>query len=119
MESIDEQGDAKRALAGAAHRYGIEVGTSVANRCPGRAASERRRCLRDALEARGYEPYDEGNQLRLHNCPFDALASEHRNLVCGMNLELLQGVVDALGGTKLSARLDPRDGNCCVAFDRS
>lgn len=118
VEEAGDHGDVRRALAGTAQRCGVEIGTSVADQCPGRARTERVRCLRRALEVRGYEPYDDGDQLRLRNCPFDSLSAEHRDLVCGMNLALLQGVVDALGGTRLSAALDPRDGECCVAFDK-
>jgi predicted ArsR family transcriptional regulator len=118
VQEAATHGDTARALAEVAHRYGVEVGTGVADRCPGRARSERARCLRGALEARGYKPYEDGPQLRLHNCPFDALAADHRTLVCGMNLELLRGLLEALGSTGLAPALDPREGDCCVAFNR-
>ncbi|GAA4633677.1 helix-turn-helix domain-containing protein [Actinoallomurus vinaceus] len=70
-----------------------------------------------ALAARGYEPYREGGRLRLRNCPFHALAAEFPPLVCGMNLALLEGLVEGLGATGVVARMDPRPGECCVVLD--
>ncbi|MEV0399515.1 transcriptional regulator [Actinoallomurus sp. NPDC050550] len=67
-----------------------------------------------ALAARGYEPYREGEQVRLRNCPFHALAVEFPPLVCGMNLALLEGLLEGLGPTGMVARMDPRPGECCV-----
>jgi predicted ArsR family transcriptional regulator len=76
--------------------------------------------VRALLEERGYEPYDdpEGG-LRLRNCPFESLAATHRELVCGMNLVLLQALAEAAGGVgDLSVVLEPQPGECCVAFRR-
>jgi predicted ArsR family transcriptional regulator len=67
------------------------------------------------LHERGYEPFDDEGTVRLRNCPFHALANEHRELVCGMNLEMLGGIVSELGDD-LSARLDPQPAQCCVAI---
>ena len=70
-----------------------------------------------ALRDRGYEPFaDDDGDIRLRNCPYDALVDEHRPLVCGMNLALVEGVVDGAGATGLAARLDTRPGLCCVAI---
>jgi predicted ArsR family transcriptional regulator len=46
----------------------------------------------------------------LLNCPFHALAQDYRDLVCGMNLALLTGVIEELDGAGLEARLDPHPG---------
>jgi predicted ArsR family transcriptional regulator len=70
-----------------------------------------------ALAARGYEPYREGTGLRLRNCPFHALAVEFPPLVCGMNLALLEGLLEGLEPTGMTARMDPRPGECCVVLD--
>jgi predicted ArsR family transcriptional regulator len=68
----------------------------------------------DVLAGVGYEPRVEGGEIVLANCPFSALAAEHAELVCGMNLALLDGFTRALPGMGLRARLDPSDGRCCV-----
>ena len=39
-----------------------------------------------ALTTHGYEPRIKDAAILLANCPFDALAREHTELVCGMNL---------------------------------
>jgi predicted ArsR family transcriptional regulator len=71
----------------------------------------------EALRQRGYEPYDAGNgELRLRNCPFHELSRDYRQLVCGTNLCLLQGVAAGLGLKDVDVALDPRPGECCVVF---
>jgi len=80
-----------------------------------------RRARREAalavLAACGYEPFTDGPRVvRMGNCPFHALAAEHRALVCGMNLSLMRGLLAALPATGLRAVLDPGPGRCCVAF---
>ena len=62
----------------------------------------------------GFEPRVEQDVIRLGNCPFHALAAQHTELVCGMNLELLGGVVDGVGAAGYRADLDPEEGYCCV-----
>lgn len=64
----------------------------------------------------GYEPRLEEGIVRLCNCPFHSLALDHRDLVCGMNKELLAGFVRAAGLPRRSVRLDPAPGRCCVAI---
>jgi len=66
------------------------------------------------LEAQGYEPRIEGGAVTLVNCPFHRLARDHTELVCGMNLRLVEGVLDGLGSTGLTARLHPDPARCCV-----
>ena len=53
-------------------------------------------------------------ELCLANCPFDRLAAEHTELVCGMNRELVEGVLEGTGAPGLRARLAPHVGLCCV-----
>jgi predicted ArsR family transcriptional regulator len=55
----------------------------------------------------------------LRNCPFDALVSDHRDVVCGMNLSLMDGVVAGLRLRGVEAVLDPRPGMCCVVWRRT
>ena len=70
------------------------------------------------LEDHGYEPHVISGDITLYNCPFHAIAQEHPELVCGMNLHLLEGVLDGLGATGLSACLDPGPSRCCVRLAR-
>ncbi len=69
----------------------------------------------EALERSGYEPDVSEDEIELLNCPFHRLAEEHRTLVCGMNLDLLSGLIDGLvPSPALEAHLDPQPGYCCV-----
>jgi predicted ArsR family transcriptional regulator len=65
----------------------------------------------------GYEPYlASDGSVRMRNCPFHALASGHRQLVCQMNHELVGGIMEGLRLDDLDAALDPKPGECCVAI---
>ena len=103
------------ALREVATSRGRKVG-GLARRAAG--AQPSRRALLDAalgaLEDNGYEPRSHDGEVVLANCPFHALVEEQRELVCGMNLDLLSGMTDALGDDVLTARLEPSDDTCCV-----
>ena len=70
--------------------------------------------LPDVLAHQGYEPRTEDDVVVLANCPFDSLAQEHTDLVCGLNRTFVQGVVDGLGRDDVEACLEPEPGQCCV-----
>ena len=108
------------ALAGL-RRAARELGTSLAR--PGPAGTAGRSALQtmaDALAAHGFEPAaDPDGSLRLRNCPFRQLAAEHPDVVCTMNLALLEGVAAGIGAADISAGgldpvLEPEPGRCCV-----
>ncbi len=111
-----EARSAQAELGEVAHRFGATVGAEAyrgANSVPG----NRQEAIMTALRAYGYEPYqDTAGDVRLHNCPFHLLARDHRGLVCGMNLQLMTGVVEGLGLQDVTAVLEPRPHECCVAF---
>ncbi len=71
------------------------------------------RGLDQALIESGYEPALEGEEIRFRNCPFHALADRDRRVTCGMNLALVQGMVEA-SGSDLEPVLAPEEGYCCV-----
>jgi predicted ArsR family transcriptional regulator len=115
----DPTGVAQGALHQAARALGTKLGANVAGRTgPEAERQEVLTAARRVLADRGYEPYDDPDGvIRLRNCPFDRLAAEHRELVCGANLAMLAGLTDRLGGVELvQAKLDPQPGQCCVAL---
>ena len=67
----------------------------------------------EVLESFGFEPRVDGDLL-LKNCPFDRLATDHTDLVCGMNLAFVDAVADGLGCTGVRPELDPDPQRCCV-----
>ena len=77
-------------------------------------SGESTRRAEHVLRANGYEPDTGDSGIRLLNCPFDALAREHTDLVCGMNVALVTGVLDGVGCDSLEAVLAPEPGLCCV-----
>lgn len=108
-EGVDIQ-DAVRAAAAAEGRRIAEASSGAEE---GGAARELERTAH-VLAGEGYEPRIDDDEMTLSNCPFDSLAREHTELVCGLNLALVDGVVDGLGCTGLESSLDPRQGQCCV-----
>jgi predicted ArsR family transcriptional regulator len=108
-------------LSAIAHRFGETVGAQRTAPTGTNAESEDSLdSIMPALGALGYEPYRDGRgDVRMRNCPFHTLATEHRELVCGMNLQLMGGVVAGLGVRGVRAALEPRLGECCVAIRRN
>lgn len=100
-----ERAGADRELHATARRVGQRIGEA-----------SRGKSLRHVLRQQGYEPHQEGGATRLRNCPFHRVAAGYPLAVCGMNLALCEGLVDGLGIDDREARLDPRPGECCVAF---
>jgi len=91
---------------------------AAAGRAVRRQASEvpEAELVTGALSAQGYQPYRDGADIRLRNCPFHVLASRHPPLICGMNLALVEGLLAGASVTALAAVLDPRPLDCCVVL---
>lgn len=126
----DPSGRSRTALREAAHRLGTELGSRFRPDAadPGSARRElsdqdaarqnaARRDVESVLVQQGYEPSrgDDG-VIRLRNCPFHRLAERHRDVVCGMNLALVEGLVAGLEANGWHPALDPWPGHCCVAI---
>ncbi len=78
--------------------------------------------IAEALAGQGYEPVVDPpvdpDTVLLANCPFDALAHAHTELVCGLNRSFVQGVADGVGCAGVTAHLEPEPGQCCVKVRR-
>jgi predicted ArsR family transcriptional regulator len=116
----DPSARSRAVLAEAARRLGAELGSAFERDAAGRDTGRRDAAGRDVkgvLSQQGYEPCDGADGvIRLRNCPFHQLAEQHREVVCGMNLALVEGLVDGLGADGLRPVLDPQPGHCCVAI---
>jgi predicted ArsR family transcriptional regulator len=83
----------------------------------GPGAADAAAALESVLRDHGFEPWrDEAGTVRLRNCPFHSLAALHPEMVCGMNLAMIQGLVEGLEATGLSPELNPPRGQCCVVI---
>ncbi len=107
----DTVGRSRTALHDAARQHGASLATKI------RPAASPGAALQLALAGHGFEPWrEEDGTIRLRNCPFHQLAALHPDLVCGMNLALIGGLIDGLGSPAMHAELDPGPGRCCVAI---
>lgn len=85
-------------LADVARRAGRQIGAAGLN---------------EGLLGTGYEPALENGETRFRNCPFHALRDQDRETICGMNLALVEGMIES-SGADVAAVLAPEDGYCCV-----
>lgn len=106
--------DPTEAARVSAHEHGRIIGREVGASSPEGKGSGLDR-VADALRAQGYEPRVDDNCVTLENCPFHAVAEEQRDLVCGMNLELVEGMIEGMELPRVEARLEPAPGRCCVS----
>jgi predicted ArsR family transcriptional regulator len=106
----DPSDRSRAVLAEAARRLGTELGSAF-------RPSPADRDVKGVLTQQGYEPCGGADGvIRLRNCPFHQLTEQHREVVCGMNLALVEGLVEGLGAGGLRPVLDPQPGHCCVAI---
>ena len=113
LDEADRSGERPRAaLKRRAREKGRKLGEAARS-----AGSDGRDAVLRALEEHGFEPRVDGRDVVLANCPFHALAREHTELVCGMNLQLLDGVLEGVPASGLTARLRPAPGSCCVRLE--
>lgn len=109
----EESGEPPRvALERRARARGRELGGAAAD--DGAPAAD---AVLRVLEEHGFEPRAEDGVVTLGNCPFHTLAREHTELVCGMNLSLLDGVLEGVASSGWVARLHPTPGRCCVRME--
>jgi predicted ArsR family transcriptional regulator len=110
IHEADEGTPIRSAVARAATEAGRAAGARVVatTAAPVDAAA--------VLTAYGYQPRTLGNEMVLVNCPFHALAVEHTELICGMNLEFVRAMTQELGFSDLDVHLAPAPGRCCVAL---
>jgi predicted ArsR family transcriptional regulator len=116
--SVHEQTSER--LAAAAEQFGARLGDQAASSVRGKA--DQGQALVEGLRLLaefGFEPIHEGDWITLRNCPFDALVQEHRDLVCGVNLSIMNAFLKGLGSSGLEARLEPAEGRCCVRLHRA
>lgn len=90
-------------LADAARRTGRVIGAEGLDR---------------ALVDTGYEPAVVDGETRFRNCPFHVLKEQDRQTTCGLNLALVEGMVEG-SGSGMAAVLAPEEGYCCVRLHGS
>ena len=101
-----------------AREHGLEIGSEARRRAGARPKKAALMGIAlTVLSEYGFEPFlgTQGDIL-LRNCPFDAAVEVSKEIVCGMNLRLMEGLVAGLRLAGVSARLDPKPGYCCVAI---
>lgn len=98
LEAVGASEVGMAAIEGVARRTGRELGEQG---------------LQEALTATGYEPATERDETRFRNCPFHRLRDQDRATTCGLNLALVEGIIEG-SGSEATAVLAPEGGYCCV-----
>jgi predicted ArsR family transcriptional regulator len=110
----DPSGQSSAALHDAARQYGASLASRGQAEATAGAASQG---VQTALRQHGFEPWrDADGSVQLRNCPFHQLVAQHPDMVCGMNLALIDGLIEGFGASGLHPELDPRPGRCCVVI---
>lgn len=118
-----ESTGADAALFQAARERGRQVGLAACGALAEREG-EKQDLVADPIEVlgkvlaeAGYEPRVTDGAIELVNCPFHALAQDFAPLACGMNLALMEGLVETAGLLGYTARTAPDADKCCVVID--
>jgi predicted ArsR family transcriptional regulator len=109
--------DVGRRLADAARQSGADM-AAEARRLAGRRPS-RRRLLEVGLEVlrrQGFDPQGCCGVVTLRNCPFRAVASAHRDVVCPMNRALMEGFAHGLNVKGVTVACESGRDGCCVTL---
>jgi predicted ArsR family transcriptional regulator len=70
-----------------------------------------------ALRSCGYLPHiEDDDRVSLRNCPFHMVARDHRDVVCGLNLRLVEGIIAGCDHSQAHAELSPHPDRCCVVL---
>ena len=116
--AADESQNARAALDRSAHQLGADLG--MCSRAAGTEVDDQVQRVQAALAQHGFEPWqDQNGTVNLGSCPFHQLAAQYPEIVCGMNLALIDGLIDGLGAAGLHPALDPQPGRCCVVVRKS
>src|SRR5262245_24736928 len=112
----EQSGSALAGLRRAAREHGAQIGRAARGGRPAQGGQHPspREIMQATLTGHGFEPVTGAASISLRNCPFHPLAARHRDVVCAMNLALLEGVATGIGGRDLHPVLDPAPGRCCV-----
>jgi predicted ArsR family transcriptional regulator len=104
------------ALRAAARDAGTRLGSDARQALGSRRVTRRTAtaAVTKALADNGFEPRTDGTHITLANCPFHSLAAEYTALVCGINRDLIDGLVAAIPESGLDATLRPMPNQCCV-----
>ena len=118
-EAVERAG-ADEHLFAAARRRGRAMGSEVAA-TPGATAGAATAAagLVEVLAGQGYEPAPGDGRIVLGNCPFHAVARDYPPLVCGMNLALIEGLVEEFPSSGAIPVMEPGAGRCCVVIELS
>lgn len=93
-----------------------EVATASAG--PARGDEDALERVAGVLAPLGYEPRVAEPDLVLVNCPYDRLAADHREVVCGMNRTFVGAVVDRLDCRGVGTGPSRSAEHCCVLVSR-
>ena len=110
----DSSGQSRAALRAAARQHGLNLAAQARETATAGTASQD---VHTALCRHGFAPWRGADgAVELRNCPFHQLAALHRDIVCGMNLALIGGLIEGFGASQLRPELDPQPDRCCVVI---
>jgi predicted ArsR family transcriptional regulator len=115
-DAIVESARTHTAILAAVDDTAVVYGSAIAAtaRDHGTSADAALEIVVRVLTEHAYEPRRTDSTVILVNCPFQALAADHTDLICRLNHSLLAGFADSLAPDLLEARLERGENRCCV-----
>jgi predicted ArsR family transcriptional regulator len=119
LDALTEAGNGEPppvAVGRAARERGRQLGAGLrAERRLGRLGPERGLgVVTEVLAELGFEPAPTDVGLSQRNCPFHGLAQRSPEVVCAINRDFVEGLLEGLETSRLRAELAPAEGRCCV-----
>ena len=104
-EELARRPDSGDAARNAGERWGHQLASELTS-----AGDDPVGRLADILDDAGFSPElprHPGEAIRLHSCPFGAIARQRGDIVCGVHLGLMRGALQELGAPFDAVRLEP------------
>ncbi|MFV0252551.1 MAG: helix-turn-helix transcriptional regulator [Beutenbergiaceae bacterium] len=109
LASISPDPSATARAAG--NRWGSQLANELKPESPPQVPARER--LIPLLDTLGFAAEDDGDVIRLRQCPLLATARRHTEIVCGVHTGLVEGALDAMGGDG-QVTLEPfAEPGCC------
>jgi predicted ArsR family transcriptional regulator len=112
-DAIAESSRTKQSVTHTTRRLASDAGHLLGSQSDDDPGARR---LVSVLSSLGYEPREDSSHITLTNCPFHETAETQRELVCGLNLSLVDGVIRGSNCPHAEAALEPGSGRCCVTI---
>jgi predicted ArsR family transcriptional regulator len=114
IRDCEQSDDVRRSVFAAAREQGAQLARQHELTSTASESDDGRERVCAVLDKLGYEPVHCDGAVQLRNCPFHSVVNVAPELVCNLNVQLIEGLLDGLALGDLRADLAPDPPHCCV-----